>query len=186
MDLKENIKKTRVEFDKVIDFFEKDITKIRTGRANPSLVENIMIENYGLKLPLKQIASINVPGPRIITIQPWDKTLTPIIEKAISQSELGINPVQAQGVINIALPPLTEEFRKNLIKILNQKNEEARVSLRKIREESWKELQDKFRQGSLREDDKFKGKEELQKWIDEYNSRIENISEKKNKEIMEN
>ncbi len=186
MDIKSIIKNTRTEFDKIISFFEKDISGIRTGRATSSLVENIIVDSYGTKLPLKQVASINIPGPRLITIQPWDRSLTPIIEKAVAQSELGINPVSDKDSINIALPPLTEEFRRNLTKILSEKGEEARVSLRKVREESWKEMQEGFREGSIREDDKFKGKEELQKCIDEYNEKIEQTSERKNKEIMEN
>ncbi len=186
MDIKSITKETRNEFDKVISFFEKDIAGIRTGRATSSLVEDIQIDSYGTKLPLKQIASINIPGPRLITIQPWDRSLTPVIEKAISQSDLGINPVSDKDAINIPLPPLTEEFRKNLTKVLNEKSEEARVSLRKVREDVWKDIQDGFRDGVIREDDKFKGKEELQKLIDEYNNKIEAISVRKTKEIMEN
>lgn len=186
MDIKNIIKDTRSEFDKVITFYEKDISGIRTGRATSSLVEDITVDSYGTKLPLKQVASISIPGPRLITIQPWDRSLTPVIEKAIAQSELGINPVSDKETINIPLPPLTEEFRKNLTKILNEKSEEARVSLRKVREDAWKEMQDGFREGLIREDDKFKGKEDLQKLIDEYNDKIERISEKKTKEIMEN
>lgn len=186
MDIKSIIKDTRSEFDKVITFYEKDISGIRTGRATSSLVEDIIVDSYGTKLPLKQVASISIPGPRLITVQPWDRSLTPVIEKAIAQSELGINPVSDKDTISIPLPPLTEEFRRNLTKILNEKSEEARVSLRKIREDAWKEMQDGFREGSIREDDKFKGKEDLQKLIDEYNEKIERISEKKTKEIMEN
>ncbi len=186
MDIKNIIKETRAEFDKIISFFEKDIAGIRTGRASASLVEDITVDSYGTRLPLKQVASISVPGPRLITVQPWDRSLTPVIEKAIAQSELGINPVSDKETINIPLPPLTEEFRRNLTKILNEKGEEARISLRKVREDAWKSVQDGFRDGSIREDDKFKGKEELQKLIDEYNGKIEAISAKKEKEIMEN
>ncbi len=186
MDIKSIIKETRLELDKIISFFEKDIAGIRTGRATSSLVEDIIIDSYGSKLPLKQVASISVPGPRMITIQPWDRALIPVIEKAISQSELGVNPVNNKDSINVPLPPLTEEFRKNLTRVLNEKSEEARISLRKIREDDWKKIQDGFRDGSIREDDKFKGKEELQKLIDEYNVKVEAISDKKRKEIMEN
>ncbi len=186
MDIKDIIKKTRIDFDKVIDFYEKDISSIRTGRVSASLVENIMVDSYGTKMPLKQVASINISGPRAISIQPWDKTLNQVIEKAISQSDLGVNPSTDQDSINIFLPPLTEEFRTNLVKILNEKSEDARVSLRKVREEYWKEIQDGFKDGLIREDDKFKGKDDLQKTVDEYNQKIENISDRKKKEIMEN
>jgi ribosome recycling factor len=186
MDLKNIIKEARNEFDRVISFFEKDITGIRTGRATPSLVENIVVDSYDSKMPVKQIASINIPGTRIIVIQPWDKSIIPNIEKAISQSDLGINPVSDNDSVKINLPPLTEEFRKKLIKILNEKSEEARISLRRSREEFWKEMQNGFKEGSIREDDKFKGKEDLQKTIDEYNKKIEDISSQKKKEIMDN
>jgi len=182
----EIIKKTRVDFDKVIDFFKKDIASIRTGRASTSLVENIIVDSYGTKMPLKQVASINILGSRVISIQPWDKTLNQAIEKAIAQSDLGVNPSSDQDSINIFLPPLTEEFRVSLSKILNEKSEDARVALRKVREDAWKEIQDSFREGLIREDDKFRGKDELQKVVDEYNQKIDYITEKKRKEIMEN
>lgn len=182
----EIIKKTRVDFDKVIDFFKKDIASIRTGRASTSLVENIIVDSYGTKVPLKQVASINILGSRVISIQPWDKTLNQAIEKAIAQSDLGVNPSSDQDSINIFLPPLTEEFRVSLSKILNEKSEDARVALRKVREDAWKEIQDSFREGLIREDDKFRGKDELQKVVDEYNQKIDYITEKKRKEIMEN
>lgn len=185
MDIKNIIKDTGLEFDKIITFYEKDISGIRTGRATSSLVEGIIIDSYGTKLPLKQVASISIPGPRLIAIQPWDKSLTPVIEKAIAQSELGINPVSDKDLIKIHLPSLTEEFRKNLTKILNEKSEDARVSLRRAREDVWRKIQDGFKEGLIREDDKFKGKEELQKLINGYNNKIERISEKKTKEIME-
>jgi len=182
----EIIKKTKVDFDKVIDFFKKDIASIRTGRASTSLVENIIVDSYGTKMPLKQVASINILGSRVISIQPWDKTLNQAIEKAIAQSDLGVNPSSDQDSINIFLPPLTEEFRVSLSKILNEKSEDARVALRKVREDAWKEIQDSFREGLIREDDKFRGKDELQKVVDEYNQKIDHITEKKRKEIMEN
>ncbi len=183
--IKSIMNETKKEFDKIISFYESDIAGIRSGRATTSLVENIMIDSYGTKMPLKQVASINIPGPRIITIQPWDKTLTSVIEKAITQSDLGVNPSNSGDLINIPLPPLTEEFRRGLTKILNEKSEEARVSLRRVREDTWRKIQDDARDGKIREDDKFKGKEELQKLIDEYNDKVEKISERKNKEIME-
>lgn len=186
MIISEIIKKTKDGFEKVVKHFETDISGIRTGRATPSLVENITVDSYGTKMPLSQLASINVPGTRILTIQPWDRTIIPSIEKAISQSNLGVGCSVDQDLIRISLPPLTEEFRRNFIKILNDKNEEAKVSLRRIREDSWKEMQDRFRSGEIREDDKFKGKDDLQKAIDEYSRKIDELSDRKNKEIMEN
>jgi len=184
-EIKKIIKETVVKFDKIIEYFSKDISTIRTGRANPSLVENILVDSYGTKMSLKQAASISVPAPRMIVIQPWDRSMIPNIEKAISQSELGIHPVSEGELIRIPLPSLTEEYRKKLIRLLNDKSEEARVSLRKTREDAWKDIQEGFKKGIIREDDKFRGKDELQKVIDDYNKKIEEITEKKNKEILE-
>ncbi len=179
------IKETRSKFDKMVDFFEKDISTVRTGRATPSLVENIAVDSYGSKMPLKQMASISVPSPRMLLIQPWDRSTIPSVERAILQSDLGVSPVTDNGSIRVSLPSLTEEYRKGLTKILNEKGEEARVSLRKIREDAWKDIQDGFKEGSVREDDKFKGKDDLQKAVDEYNKKIEEVSERKKKEILE-
>jgi len=184
-EIKKIIKETIIKFDRVIEFFSKDISVIRTGRANPSLVENILIDSYGSKMPLKQVASITVPAPRIIVVQPWDRSMIPNIEKAIFQSELGVNPVSEGEIIRIPLPSLTEEYRKKLIKLLNDKSEEARIALRKSREDAWKDIQDGFKEGIIREDDKFKGKDDLQKIIDDYNKKIEEITQRKEKEILE-
>ncbi|MBZ1356194.1 MAG: ribosome recycling factor [Candidatus Nealsonbacteria bacterium] len=179
------IKETRTKFDKVVVFFEKDISTIRTGRATPSLVENITVDSYGVKMPLKQVASISVPSPRMLLIQPWDRSTIPSIEKAVLQSDLGVSPVTDNGSIRVSLPSLTEEYRKSLTKILNEKGEEARVSLRKAREEAWKDIQDSFKEGTVREDDKFKGKDDLQKVVDEYNKKIEEVTDRKKREILE-
>jgi len=181
---KEIINKIKPDLDKTIEFLKREITALQVGRATPALVENIEVECYGSKMPIKQLAAISVPEPRSLIIAPWDKTILKEIEKAIYSSRPGLSPVIDGEVIRINTPPLNEERRKEIMTILNEKLEQARISIRLRREEAWKEIQELTRQGKIREDDKFRGKEELQKVIDEYNEKVEEIGEKKKKEIM--
>ena len=185
MEIKEITKTAQQEFIKVIEFFEQDVSSVRTNRANPSLVENITIDFHGSKMPLKQLASISVMGPRIISIQPWDQSSLLVIEKAVLQSDLGVNPMIDKNTIRINLPPLTEEYRKKLLKLLGEKAEAAKISLRQCREDAWRKIQNGFRSGEIREDDKFKGRDELQEMIDKGSKEIESIFGRKKEEIME-
>jgi len=177
------INKIRPELDKVITFLDRELAKIRTGRASPSLVEDIIIECFGQNFPLRQLAAISVPEPKQILIQPWDKSYIEGIVKTLEKTGIGANPVVDKDVIRINLPPLTEEYRKELIRFLSQKQEDVRRTIRRWREEAWDEIQEGQRAGKIREDDKFRGKDELQKLVDEYNEKIENLGEKKKKEI---
>jgi len=172
------------ELEAAMKHLSAELGKIRTGRANPALVENLMVDYYGSKTPLKQIASINIPEARLIVIQPWDKDSLVNIESALRESDLGFNPNNDGQVIRVNISQLTEERRKELVRVLNQKSEEAKISVRNIREESWKEIQEEEKAGKMSEDDKFSGKDYLQKIIDEYNKKIEEIRDKKEKEIM--
>jgi len=172
------------ELNRIIEFLKGELNKLRVGRATPAMVEDIEIECYGQKFPVKQLANISAPQPRLITIQPWDKSVLGDIEKGISKSSSGLMPVVDGDLIRINIPSLSEERRKELIRVLHDKVEEARISIRHQREEAWKEIQDKTREGEIREDDKFKGKDELQKLIDEYNEKIEDMVKRKEEEIM--
>ncbi|KPJ55023.1 ribosome recycling factor [Parcubacteria bacterium DG_74_2] len=183
MDYKEIIKKIEPELDKVIGFLEKELMKIRTGQATPSLVEDIMVDYMGTKLALKQLGAISSSGPRNLVIQPWDKSSIEAIEKAISQSGLGLSPIVEKEVIRLSTPSLTEEHRQNLLKLLAEKTEDAKQTIRHWREQAWKEIQDGFKAGEIREDDKFRGKDELQELVDKYNEKIGEIGERKKKEI---
>ncbi len=185
MDIKDIIEETKKEFDKTINFFEEDIATIRTGRANPSLVEKIVVDSYGSKMPLNQLASISTMGPRTLAIQPWDQSIVSEIEKALSQSDLGGSPVVDGNIIRVTLPSLTEEYRKKLLKLLGDKAEAAKISLRKSREEAWRKIQDNFKKGEIREDDKFKGRDGLQELIDDYSQKVEETYKRKEEEIME-
>lgn len=181
----EIIKKIKPEMQKAIAFLEGELVKFRTGRASPALVEDIIVDYLGEKFSLKQLAAISMPEPKQIVIQPWDRSYLEPIEKAILHSGLGFSSVVSQDVIRLSLPPLTEEFRKNIMKAVSEKQEEARRTIRRWREKAWDEVQLRFGEGKIREDDKFRAKEELQKLIDEYNDKIDEIGEKKKKEILE-
>lgn len=183
--LEQIISNVKPKMEKGIERFKGEINKLRTGRANPAMVENLTVEYYGAKSPMKQVASINVPEPRLIVIQPWDKDSLVSIEKAINEAQLGLNPVNDGKVIRLAIPPLNEERRTELAKTLGKYAEEAKVIVRQAREEAWDEIQDLVKSGKLAEDDKFRGKDMLQKSVDEYNGKIEDIREKKEKEMME-
>ncbi|MBZ9577788.1 ribosome recycling factor [Patescibacteria group bacterium] len=185
MEYKEIIEKIKPEMEKVISFLERELVKIRTGRASASLVEDVVVECFGQKFPLKQLAAISSSGPRQIVIQPWDKSYIEPIEKAISQSSLGTAPVVDKDLIRISLPPLSDEYRKNLLRILSEKQEEAKKTIRHWRGEAWEEVQERTKQGEIREDDKFRAKDNLQELVDEYNEKIEEIGERKKKEILD-
>ena len=184
MNYKEIIDKIRPEMDKVVDFFERELSKVRAGQVSPSLVENIVVNCFGQKMPLKQLAAISLGSARQIIIQPWDKSYLEPIEKALHQANIGGSPIVDQEVIRFSLPSLTEEYRKDLLKFISEKQEEARKTIRRWREESWGEIQEKSREGEVREDDKYRAKDELQDLVDEYNKKIEEFGEKKKKEII--
>lgn len=181
---KELIENKKTELEKSVEHFKEELNQLRTGRAATALVENIMVDYYGAKSPLKQVASITIPEPRTIAISPWDKGALVNIESAIRESQLNLNPNNDGSIIRINIPQLTEERRKELVKVLNQKAEEARISVRKHREEVWEEIQNMEKEGAIGEDDKFAGKDKLQEVVDEYNGKIESIREAKEKEIL--
>ena len=183
MEYKKIIDKIRPECDKVINFLERELVKIRTARASPSLVEDVMVECFGQTFPLKQLAAISISKPKQILIQPWDKSYLEPIVNALSKARIGALPIVDKDLIRISLPPLSEEYRKNLLKIISEKQEEARKTIRRWREEAWDEIQERFREGKIREDDKYRAKDELQDLIDEYNEKIEETVERKKKEI---
>lgn len=181
--MKEIIQTTREEFGKAFDFFVKELLKLRTGQANPAMVEDVLVESYGITMPLKQLAGISCPERRQLLIQPWDKGSLEAIAKALQKTQLGTNPVVDKDSIRITLPQLTNEFRLTLMKMLSEKAEQTRQAMRKERETAWEKVQTLTKEGKIREDDKFRAKDELQKLIDEYNKNIEEQVEKKKKEI---
>ncbi len=179
-----NISSVKTQFDKTIDHLKSELGSIRTGRAHPSLVENMVVEYYGSKTPLIQLASINTPDSHSITIQPWDKNSLAAIEKSIRNSDLDLNPVNEGEIIRIPIPPLTEERRKELIKIVGKKIEEAKVGIRNTREDTWRSIKEEKNQGTISEDEMYKNQKELQSVVDEYNDTIQQIGDKKEKDII--
>lgn len=182
---KEIINSIKPEIEKSFSFLQKELAKIKTGRATPALVEDIIVDCFGQKFPLKQLATISIPESRQILIQPWDVSYIEGIIASLTKIGIGSFPIVDKNTIKINLPILTEEYRKDLLRHLSQKQEETRKTIRKWRECAWKEIQEKTRLGKIREDDKFKAKDELQKLINDYNKKIEELGEKKEKEIFE-
>lgn len=183
MSYKEFIDQVKPEFEKALKFLEGEISKIRTSRASPSLVEDIEVDCFGSKFTLKQLAAISCPQPNQIVVQPWDTSYIEPIEKAILQSGLGMSSAVDKNLIRLNLPLLTEEYRNSLAKIMNEKAEQSRQTIRHWREDAWNKIQQAQKEKKISEDDKFRGKEGLQKLIDEYNEKINNLVEKKKKDI---
>ncbi len=180
---KEFIDKVKPEFEKAFKFLEGELAKIRTSRASPALVEDIEVNAFNQKFALKQLGAISTPQTNQIVIQPWDASYIEPIEKAIAQSGLGMSSAVDKNLIRLNLPLLTEEYRQQLVKTLNEKGEQSRQTIRHWREDAWNKIQDAFKEKKLSEDDKFRGKDELQKLIDEYNKKIKDLIEKKSKEV---
>ncbi|MEK7560467.1 MAG: ribosome recycling factor [Patescibacteria group bacterium] len=167
-----------------VDKFKIRIQQFRTGRATPALVEDIVIDYYGTPTPLKAVAAISNPEPRQLLIQPWDKGVVQNIEKAIQTSPLGINPVTERTQIRITIPSLTEERRKELVRLLGAATEEARILVRRVREDEMKNIDRREKAGDMSEDEKFRARESVQKSVDTVNKEIDALRENKEKEIM--
>lgn len=183
MTYKELIDKVKPELEKSFKFLEGEIAKIRTSRASPALVEDIEVNAFGSKFSLKQLGAISTPSTNQIVIQPWDTTYIEPIEKAIAQSGLGMSAVVDKNLIRLNLPMLTEEYRQLLGKTLNEKAEQAKQVIRRQREDVWNKIQAAQRAKEMSEDDKFRGKDELQKVVDEYHEKIKSLVEKKKNEL---
>lgn len=172
------------EFQKAVDHLKSELATLRTGRANAALVENLIVESYGVPTPLMHMAQIMIPEPRVIAIQPYDKNALKDVEKAILASNIGITPVNDGNFVRLNIPPMTEERRRELVKVVGQMEEKSRVSIRNIREEIWKEIQKMEKDGKISEDDKISSKEELQKLIDKFNEEVKKLAEAKEKEVL--
>jgi ribosome recycling factor len=169
---------------KAIQALEHDLTTIRTGRANPALVERLHVEYYGSELPLNQVAGITVPEARLLVIQPWDRSSLPAIEKAILKSELGLTPTNDGTVIRIALPQLTEERRRELVRLVHRRVEEGRVAIRNARREAHDDLRELRRENMATEDDLKQGEARLQRLTDRYIAEADRLGHHKEAEVM--
>ena len=175
----------RQRMGKTVETLKTELGKVRTGRAHPSLLDHITVEYYGTPTPLKQVANIAVEDARTLTITPWEKQMVPVIEKAIMESDLGLNPATAGTVIRVPLPPLTEERRRDLIRIVRQEAEGARVAIRNIRREIIHDFKELLKEKEISEDEERRAEERAQKLTDEFIARIEEVLEKKEKDLME-
>ncbi len=171
--------------DKAIESLKKDIAGIRTGRASLGIFEGITVDYYGTPTPINQVATMSVPESRLIIIQPWDPKIIAEIEKAILKSDLGLNPSNDGKIIRIAVPPLTEERRKQIIKQVHKRVEEAKIAVRNIRRDSNDEVKKLEKEKKMSEDDAKKTLEEIQKLTDSYIKRTDEINSHKEKELME-
>ncbi len=173
-----------VSIEKLEDFVGKEYTQLNIGRASPMVLDGVSVESYGSFVPLKNVASVSIEDPKTLRVAPWDKTQVKGIEKAIMGANLGLSVATDDQGIRVVFPQLTTESRQTLVKVLKEKLEESRITVRRERENVLEDIEAKEKEGKLTEDEKFRGKEELQKIINETNNNLENIFEKKEKEVM--
>ena len=183
------MKKTVIEeasgkMDKAIGAFERDLSRVRTGRASAALLEGINVDYYGTFMPLNQVASVAIPESRLLTIQPWDIKILVEIEKAILKSDLGLTPSNDGKIIRVNVPPLTEERRKELVKLVKKMAEDCRVAIRNVRREAIERLKGREKAKEISEDDLFRLQDEVQKVTDDHIKKVEGIVADKEKEIL--
>ena len=178
-------KEAEVKMKKTINLYKEELKSIRAGRANPSLLDQITVDYYGTATPLKQVSNVSAPEPRLLVIQPWDINLIPVIEKEILKSDLGLNPSNDGKIIRIPIPLLTEERRRDLVKIVKKAAENAKISIRNIRRETNDIIKKMEKDKELSEDNKKSAEDETQKITDKYIEEIDNITDKKEEELLE-
>jgi len=178
------VDKYEPEFGKMLENLNESLATLRIGRANPIIVENILVEAYGTKTSIKQLASITIPEARTLLIQPWDKTTTKDIEKAIIKANIGISPVNEGQQIRLTISPLTEESRKELTKSVGEKMEKTRIAIRQVRDKAREEIVKQEKNREITEDDKYDFQKKLDELVKDYNNQIKEAGEAKEKEIM--
>ncbi len=170
---------------RAVEALQHDLATVRTGRASPALLERIQVDYYGAPTPLNAVATINVPEPRLLVIQPWDKKMLPAIEKAIQKSDLGLTPSSDGAVVRLVIPPLNEERRRELVKQVHKRVEDARVAVRNCRREALEELRKAERERHLSEDEVKRAQERLQKLTDSFIAQVDEVGRRKENEVME-
>jgi len=181
----EILKETGIKMRKAAEVLRSNLMTIRTGRASPALVEPLRVEYYGSLLPLNQMATISAPEPRLLVIRPWDASALPAIEKAILKSDLGLTPNNDGKIIRLPIPRLTEERRRELVKLVHRRVEEGRVAVRNCRRDAQEDLRELQREKMISEDELYKSRDDLQELTEKYNERMGAIGQAKEKEIME-
>ncbi|HEY8476220.1 MAG TPA: ribosome recycling factor [Chloroflexota bacterium] len=170
---------------KAVEALKRELATLRTGRASPALVEKVQVEAYGATMPLNAVATISVPEPRLIVIQPWDRKMIPSIEKALQKSDIGLTPTSDGTVVRLVIPPLNEERRRDLVKVVHKRAEEARVAVRNIRRDAVDELKRREKAKEISEDEARRAQERLQKLTDQYIGQVDEVSRRKEEEILE-
>ncbi len=183
--IKDILKATKDRMLKAVDHLTAEFIKVRTGKASVGLLEGVKVDYYGTPTPINQVGNLNTPDFHTITVQPWDKTVIPIIEKAILNANLGLNPSSDGTLIRIPIPPLNEERRKELVKHIKKLAEEAKVSIRNIRRDEIEKIKKTEKEDHISEDDRKHGETEIQKLTDQYIKEVDTLVQKKEKEIME-
>lgn len=183
--IKETEKSMQDKMEKTLSVLKHDLSTLKAGRANPSLLDRISVEYYGAVTPLNQLANIAAPEPRVLTISPWDAKSIPLIEKAILKSDLGINPSNDGKLIRLVVPQLTEERRKELVKVVKKYGEDAKVAVRNIRRDANEHLKKLKKDGEITEDELKKSEDDTQKTTDKYIKEIDKAMDVKEKEILE-
>jgi ribosome recycling factor len=178
-------KDAAVRMQKCVQVFQADLKKMRTGRAHPSLVEHLKVDYYGADMPLNQVANISVEDARTLVVSPWEKTMVGPIEKAIHKSDLGLTPMTAGAVIRIPLPPLTEERRRDITKVVRHDAENARVSVRNVRRDVLADIKELLKEKEISQDDERKAQDDIQKLTDRYVAEIDQQLGAKEKEILQ-
>ena len=181
----DDIKKDAADrMHKSVEALSTELAKVRTGRAHPSLLDHVSVSYYGVDTPLNQVASVNAEDARTLAVQPWEQTMVKPVEKAIMESDLGLNPNTAGNVIRVPLPPLTEERRKDLIKVVRQEAEHSRVAVRNIRRDANNDLKSLVKDKLISEDDEHRGQEIIQKLTDQHVKEIDDLLEEKEQELL--
>jgi len=183
--IKDTLREAAERMQTILDLLDEDLASIRTGRASPGLIERMPVEYYGMQTPLIQLATISVPEPRQLLIRPFDPATLKDIEKAILASDLGLTPNNDGKVIRLSLPQLTEERRRELVRVVNNRMEETRVKIRNVRRDLIKDLRDFEKEGLISEDDQERGEKDLQELTDKMIAKVDEAGERKEKEIME-
>jgi ribosome recycling factor len=179
------IQAKKEEFDRVIDFFKKDISTIKLGRANPAMLDGVLVEAYGVKNPINAVANVSVSDARSMVLAPWDKGVSKSIEKAIIEANLGVGVVNEGDKIRINIPQMTQENRLESVKKVNEKQEKAKISARQLRDDIKTAIEEAFASKEIGEDDKFRFVKELDEEIGKLNDTIKELRDKKEKEVME-
>ena len=177
-------KDAETRMGKSIESLKSDLTKIRTGRAHPSLLDHISVDYYGTPTPLSQVAAVNVADARMLTVTPWEKQMVPVVEKAILTSDLGLNPATSGSVIRVPLPPLTEERRREMSKVVRHEGENAKIAIRNIRRDANSDLKTLLKEKEITEDEEKKAEEAIQKLTDKYVAEVDVLLEAKEKDLM--